>query len=759
MDIEKLCLGCMKELKQPGICPRCGYNSAAAKAEGHYLRPYTILNGKYLVGRVLGEGGFGITYIGYDLNLEMPVAVKEFYPNGFVTRESGVTSLVSVYQGANMEAIQKWKNNFIKEARTLAKCAHLSGIVGVKDFFEENGTAYIVMEYLEGMTLKAYVKSCGGRVDAGQLLKCLEPVMASLAKVHEYGLIHRDISPDNIMLLEGGSMKLLDFGAARDYAAGDERSLSVMLKPGYAPEEQYRTKGKQGPWSDVYAFCATIYKCITGMTPPESMERMRQDDLKRPSALGISLSPQTEAAILKGMAVYAENRYQSMPELMTALFAGNRERTTASSPTQSQTVSQTTQDSAAVVNSLPVTGQGGEDKAIQESVLTRIQAVGREHWKMIAAAAGAALFIIILSGAMGRDSGDTTEEAQVQDTAGEVQSVEADAEEAPTQEPAAAEQKDSPGQSAEDLLQQGRELIEAGDYDTAFACLEAARETAPDQEEIYSYESDIYLAKGDIENAVGILEEGVEATGKMTLDTRKSYILQNTILLKEELYLGDVLIRATAYDEDGNMIRREYYTESGYDDGWTEYGYENGLLSYEVSCYANEEVKSGVYYEDGLESGGYSCDELGRQTQSYSCEYDGQGHMARRVFYDADGAVSWWKVYEYDQNGNQIKDSSYNSDGSLNSWQEYAYGEDNRALSYRAYYADGRRSGSGEYQYDDKGNRTAHVDYDADGYESWREEYEYNALGKVSRSRHYDGGSSDASYVNDYIYTYEFLGN
>lgn len=324
MNYNNLCPHCMRDLGENRqlICPYCGHDFKKITEITHHLRPFTILCGKYLVGDVLGEGGFGITYIGFDLNLEIKTAIKEFYPNGYCSRESMTTTKVTSYQGSNAEVYDKWRENFVREAKILAKFSHLPGIVDVKDFFQENNTAYIVMEYLEGITLKNYIKQQGGKLPVEQVIATLELPMLSLAQMHKAGLIHRDISPDNIMLTANGDMKLLDFGAAREYTAEDQKSLSVMLKPGYAPEEQYRTKGKQGPWSDVYAFAATVYKCITGVTPIESMERLRQDDLKKPRELGVNISAQTEAALLKGMSVYAENRYQSMEELHRGLAAG-----------------------------------------------------------------------------------------------------------------------------------------------------------------------------------------------------------------------------------------------------------------------------------------------------------------------------------------------------------------------------------------------------------------------------------------------------
>ncbi len=325
MNYDTLCTHCMRESGvDPGQpCPHCGHIRGGDPPVQHQLKPMTILKGRYMVGDVLGEGGFGITYIGLDMQLEMRVAIKEFYPNGYASRESQTTTLLTIYSGQSEKVVLKWREKFLDEAKTLAKVSNLSGVVGVREYFKENNTAYIVMDYLEGQTLKAYAASMGGRIPANELLPALEPVVTALARIHDQGLIHRDISPDNIMRSPDGSLQILDFGAARDYTSQGEKSLSVMLKPGFAPEEQYRSRGVQGPWSDVYALCGTIYKCLTGETPPESMERLRNDALAPPSSFGVHLSPAQEEVIMKGLAVYKENRIQNMNELHTGLY-GNQ---------------------------------------------------------------------------------------------------------------------------------------------------------------------------------------------------------------------------------------------------------------------------------------------------------------------------------------------------------------------------------------------------------------------------------------------------
>lgn len=319
MKFENLCIKCMNEKESPDqLCPYCGFDPFSYRPAPHHLPTYTVLHRRYLLGIVLGEGGFGITYIGMDMGLQIPVAIKEYYPNGTAFREKIGSYLV--YTGdADWEEFQKGRERFLEEARTLAKFQGLPGIVEVKDFFEENDTAYIVMEYLPGITLKKYLKK-RGRLSVEETLSMMLPLIDALKEVHKKGVIHRDISPDNIMLMKDGRRKLLDFGGAREMSPDGGRSLSILLKPGYAPEEQYRSRGKQGPWTDVYALCATIYRCITGEVPIEALERCQEDHLEKPHNLGVKISKGKEAALMHGMEVYAKDRFQSMEALEEALY-------------------------------------------------------------------------------------------------------------------------------------------------------------------------------------------------------------------------------------------------------------------------------------------------------------------------------------------------------------------------------------------------------------------------------------------------------
>ena len=315
MNPERICYGCFSE-KEPGtVCPVCGFYET--KQQPYLALPLgTIVNGRYLIGKVLGIGGFGITYLGFDLTLEIKVAIKEYMPSAMATRNTDrYTVVLTSHQEKDY---QSGMERFLEEARILAKLQNTPNIVSVQNYFRENNTAYFVMEYVNGTSLKAYLAAHGEKISCEEALKILLPVMNALVSVHSMQLLHRDISPDNIYLTADGDSRLLDFGAAR-FASGDGKSVSVILKHGYAPEEQYSSHGNQGPWTDVYAMGATLYRCITGVLPPDSIERIHGDTLKRPSELGISISPAIEQAILKALSIRTEDRFMSMEAFICAL--------------------------------------------------------------------------------------------------------------------------------------------------------------------------------------------------------------------------------------------------------------------------------------------------------------------------------------------------------------------------------------------------------------------------------------------------------
>lgn len=325
MDVN-FCLGCMEELPEgEQVCPHCGYKVGTPVKEPYYLAPGSLLHGRYLIGRTLGSGGFGITYIGMDLTLRQKVAIKEYLPSDFATRMPGALT-VSVFSGESAGQFSAGLEKFLDEARRLAALTNIPGVVRVMECFSENNTAYIVMELLEGRTLKQILKE-EGKMGYEKAANIMIPVLYTLEAVHTQTwddekkscIIHRDISPDNIFITNEGVIKLLDFGAARYASTYHSKSLSVILKPGYAPEEQYRSRGNQGPWSDVYAAAATFYKMLTGVTPEDAMERLNYDQLKPPRKLGVEMTENQENALMNALNVKAENRTQTAGEFAAQL--------------------------------------------------------------------------------------------------------------------------------------------------------------------------------------------------------------------------------------------------------------------------------------------------------------------------------------------------------------------------------------------------------------------------------------------------------
>ena len=330
MDIDRLCYGCMREKENTDeACPYCGFDNASyEKSRSTRALPLgTILNGKYFLGKVLGEGGFGITYLALDLSLEIPVAVKEYFPVGLAYRDTSMkenTETVSVITGEKRRYYEHGIKTFSDEARNLAKFRRIEGIVPICETFLENNTAYIVMDYIEGKTLKQYLKENGEPLSEDEALYIMLPVLKALEEIHKQSVIHRDISPENIIISNRGQGILIDFGAARFSNEDETKNLTILLKQGYAPIEQYQTEGKQGSYTDIYAVCATIYRMLAGEKPQEAIDRIVEDKVipleKRDD---IFISHQVSTVIKKGMAVQPWKRYQTVDKLIQALYAEN----------------------------------------------------------------------------------------------------------------------------------------------------------------------------------------------------------------------------------------------------------------------------------------------------------------------------------------------------------------------------------------------------------------------------------------------------
>lgn len=314
-----LCPSCFEEqVTDSDICGVCGFNGSAVFENMGALPIGTVLQDRYILGKSLGKGGFGITYLAFDKAGAQKVAVKEYFPDSLSYRAPG-TSTISSYTGDKADYFTSGAEKFYGEAKILSRFNGNEHIINVLDFFYANNTAYYVMEYIDGIDLKKYIAMKGGRLPYTEAIDVMIPVMYALIIVHSLDILHRDISPDNIYLTKNGDIKLLDFGAARQVYAEQSNSLSVILKQGYTPVEQYRKRGNHGPWSDIYSLGATVYYALTGIVPEESINRLENDDLKMPSELGVPVPLDFEMILRKMMAVKPEDRYQSVIELKEAM--------------------------------------------------------------------------------------------------------------------------------------------------------------------------------------------------------------------------------------------------------------------------------------------------------------------------------------------------------------------------------------------------------------------------------------------------------
>lgn len=339
VDIDKLCPGCMQHLKDTNTtCPHCGYPEKRLTVKDS-LPVFSILAGKYLLGTPLGKGGFGITYIAMHLPDEKIVAIKEFFPANLAVRDTDNETVVpaddtkAVYYRTGMKS-------FSEEGRILYLLSDIEHVVHVAEQIQANNTTYLVMEYVPGISLKKYMKQQQKLFSEQETLTLMQPILIAMQAMHQKGILHRDISPENLMLSPDNTLTLIDFGAARTFSRSDDDNLTVILKRGYAPEEQYHSNSRQGPWTDLYAVCAVMYQMLTGILPQEASARAEEDHLTPISRIeGLSLSPSTCAALEKGLQMDPMERYPDIGALMKVLYPAKKEAAreiTDNSPKETQ---------------------------------------------------------------------------------------------------------------------------------------------------------------------------------------------------------------------------------------------------------------------------------------------------------------------------------------------------------------------------------------------------------------------------------------
>lgn len=317
MIYQKHCPGCFVDKNNLPVCPHCGYAESAQRSP-LYLPHGLVIGGQFRVGRMLGQpGGYGISYLAWDVHRQQRVAIKEYLPRSLAGRAAN-SSDVQVHAPEHAEAFRQGLKHFLHEARQIARLDH-PNLVNVRSFFRAHGTAYLVMDYYEGVSLGDYLGSLDeGRVDAQTAVALLGPVLLGLEFAHRQRIVHRDIKPQNIYLAKGGHAILLDFGAARQPANEAIRSgMAVALPEGYAPIEQYQKQGEQGPATDVYGMAAILYRMVTGAPPPPAPDRIGRD----PVAVRADLQPTAFAAVLRrALATRAQERYPTAAAFHAALF-------------------------------------------------------------------------------------------------------------------------------------------------------------------------------------------------------------------------------------------------------------------------------------------------------------------------------------------------------------------------------------------------------------------------------------------------------
>lgn len=315
-EIEtNLCPNCFEKIgKGTTTCPHCGYNSSQKTSNEHALKPMTIVAERYVIGKVLGAGGFGVTYKAKDLLTEDICAIKEYFPTSWAYRVKDGQTLTAKSEKDKYN-FTYGKKRFLDEAKMLIKFEKNENIVHVKNFFASNNTAYIVMEYLDGINFRTLMNKKGGKLPFAACVQVFIAVANALQTIHSQDILHRDISPENVFVTRDSKIILIDFGSARQFVSEDT-DLSVFIKPGLAPIEQYYSNGKQGPWTDIYALASTFYQSVTGIAVPVAPDRTDNDTLKSLDSVCSSIPSGWSEIIDKALKISSSERYQTIEELL-----------------------------------------------------------------------------------------------------------------------------------------------------------------------------------------------------------------------------------------------------------------------------------------------------------------------------------------------------------------------------------------------------------------------------------------------------------
>ena len=733
--MAKRCLGCMKLKEQSPVCEHCGFNENIPNYP-HQLPLGTLLRGQYRVGKVLGQGGFGITYMGWDENLDVPVAIKEYYPNGFVNREC--THSLSVTCGdTNRQLFYHNRERFIREAKALAKLRDVPGIVRIHNFFQENETAYIVMEYVEGIDLKRYIRSRGRTLSAAEVLHVLKPVMEAMIKVHEAGLVHRDITPDNIMVLPDGTAKLLDFGAVREVLDADaDKQLSqateAILKQGFAPMEQYQNKGSLGPWTDVYALCATMYYCVTGKVPPDAPARLL-DNRTVDWHLVPGFTQQQKAALEKGMAILPRERTASVAQLWAQLY-GNAQ------PAAQNYVNSNIQGSAMPNDFRNAYQAGAYSNAMPNKAPDPISNTGH-------------------NGAASYPNHTVPLEAN----------------------PISGYQAANPvsGYQAANPASGYQAANPISGYQPPVTPIQPVKPISPvsQVQPVTKKKSKTGLIVG-IAAAVLVAVVGIGAMGSKEETSAPATPQMPSVQAPAET-VDAVLTQPASIDALLSQGPSATYT---YRNGWRLELYRDSDDNERILLYYNGdgqlEYKSiAEYHSTDNISGHWVYDGSNKLIRQETYERDKDGNIQSYVQMSGDGSVLETGSYIYDRKGNLTSRSIKAGDGTTLRVSNSTFDDQGNELTRHWYYQDGSRT---EFTYNENGDTKTQISYDRKGKQENRWEYTYDAQGRRSGSDWYNASnnlettSKNEFDANDnvirttyykangtvsYTYEYTFIGN
>ena len=311
------CFQCMAKLTEgERICHKCGHDNKFHD-NGPGNLPYCVLQDNYVIGRALGRGGFGVTYLAYDQLLDRKIAIKEYFPTSLAIRDPHSMQILP-YNGQVAAEYAHGVDRAIHEARTVVSLESIPNVLKIYGVFRANNTVYIVMEYVEGVTLEQYLSTRGGKLSWSQAWCLLRPIMAALGEIHRHGIVHRDVSPENIMIRTDGTPVLLDFGIAQQSTRGTT-THSAALRIGFAPYEQYSENAPQDGRTDEYAMMATLYYVLTHAKPASPLNvSIGMEHLTPPRLKGADIPEAVEAVMLKGLSVQMDNRYPTMESLLSA---------------------------------------------------------------------------------------------------------------------------------------------------------------------------------------------------------------------------------------------------------------------------------------------------------------------------------------------------------------------------------------------------------------------------------------------------------